>query len=349
MKTLKTAVLSLVLVVHASASEEPPTLRGAELTIVCKDQTGAPVGGLPFIGTTSGGKWFAITDSSGRAVTQVSVAPDERELFAMVGVGNLPPTVDEALANIALSRLLQVSQTHAIPKFFSVPLDAGQGVLQLNVTLAPGRAVKVRCVDSLGSPIGGVTMLMSDYRLVPSKPSDGWRRVVGVPADGVRIVWAETFEGAMAPVIVPPSADETDLGQVTVSLPPQDSTVQLTFRGQLDPRFLDIGPEPFLVSTDGHTLIQLNTAGGKTTRSASSDEPSRVPAGEYWVCPSSFLTGISADILLNLVRSGADLSGSGIPKIVVRAGNHLEQEIDVAGAQRAILVAGGHAVPAGRP
>jgi len=57
------------------------------------------------------------------------------------------------------------------------------------------------------------------------------------------------------------------------------------------------------------------------------------------------VTGVSADTLFELVRAGADLSNSGIPRVIVPAGGRVEQSIDVAAAQRAILKAGGYDLP----
>jgi len=69
---------------------------------------------------------------------------------------------------------------------------------------------------------------------------------------------------------------------------------------------------------------------------SSIDAPNIGPAGEYCVCPTSLFSGVTADLLIELVRSGRSLEGTGIPKITIPKGGLVEQTIDGGAAQRAI-------------
>jgi len=337
MRTILSAIVLGMLASVAICQETPHRL--VQVTITLKDSANVPLSALPISCSTRMKESYAITAADGRATLLLTVQSDEQAVFLAVSPANAVDTDEQARA---MARVTQIAETCVIPRTVVVMLAGEVDVYERQLVLSPARRVKLRRVDSEGAPIPGY-LVMPENSVWPAFHRDGVHEATGVPAAATILFAADLKSGMLTPIVVPASAENIDMGDVVAELPAANATLQITFahRGGLDPRLLDGRLRAFLISTDGQTLLDLFLQDGKTVRQFGGQEPSPVPSGEYWVCPTSLVAGLTADTLLTVVRAGIDLSASGIPRVVVPAGGEVELTVDAAAAQRAILVAGG--------
>lgn len=339
MRAIRNIVLGLSMLWTGQTLAQAPHTRAVQVTIRITNAANEPMIGLPISCTTRAAKSYAATASDGQATLSVDVQDGERLMCFMVSPKNAP---DESESLRGSDRNAEVSGMWALPKPFLVPLAGKEAVYHKELVLAAGRRVKMRRLDSTGAPLDGFFVATPDTPL-RTFHRDGTHDSAGVSTAACVLYSLEVSSVVMQPVPVPATDGDLDLGDVVLPLPTTDATLHLTFTNfkGADERLGDSGIRAFAVSVDGQTLLELFLRKGKTVRNYTSDEPSQVPSGEYWICPTSIISGVTAQTLLELVRSGADLSTSGIPKITIPAGGAVEQTIDAAAAQHAILQAGG--------
>lgn len=323
----------LSLISHAQAPD-----RTVELTLTFKDHTGAPLRDLPVRCATKSTVRYSLTSAGGQAIFSINLGPDESCAFVRFEIDRSKD--DESSHSVM--RLLDLQATTAIPNVLVVPIASDQLACSKEFTFSKARHVKLRCLEDEPEPFEALLTSLN-WCTLPLRPSGGVSRGQGFPSDAcTAYLIFPGLTSELIPLELHAGDQDLDLGDVRIHARDLDASLRVRFTNveALDQRVDGDYTDVYLISTDGKIVVD----GRDPVVNSDLDDqgrapPTKVPSGEYWVSPCTQF-GLTTVTLLELVRSGVDLSNSGIPKITIAPGELLEPTIDAASAQAAILKAG---------